>query len=215
VTSPTPPPRSPASPDPEPGPRRTVIVPLVPPSWTPPGVDPAGWRRALAEDVVDLLATLAEVEPAVAVVAGDRDLADAVVWPTMRVYEVPALTVNAIFMAAGADGYGQAAIVAPDAPDLPAMLIGKLLRPLSSRAVAVAPGTTGGLLGLAARLPVPAWLPELDLTGEAAAVQAAAPGPGEVAVVPGWHRLSGPDGLSRLDPHLEGWEATRVLLSPA
>lgn len=195
--------------------RRAVVVPLSPPSWIPPGVDPAAWRRALAEDVVDLLATLAEVEPAVAVVAEDRGLADSVVWPTMRVYELPVLTANAIFKAAGADGYEQAAVVAPDAPDLPAMLIGKLLRPLSSRPLAVAPGATGGLLGLAARLPAPAWLPEIDLTGEAATVRAAAPGPGDVSIVPGWHRLSGPDGLARLDPELEGWEATRALLSPA
>lgn len=200
---------------PSPSPRRTVVVPLSPLSWTPPGVDQASWRRALAEDVVDLLATLAEVEPAVAVAAEDRGLARSVVWPTMRVYELPVLTANAIFMAAAAEGYGQAAIVAPDAPDLPAMLIGKLLRPLTSRAVAVAPGTTGGLLGLAARLPVPGWLPRVDLAGEAAAVRAAAPGPGDVSIVPGWHRLNGPDGLSRLDPQLEGWEATRVLLSPA
>jgi hypothetical protein len=202
-------------PDPTAGPRRVVIVPLNPPSWTPPGVDPAGWRHALAEDVVDLLATLAEVEPAVAVVAGERALADAVVWPGMRVYEVSELTANAIFTAAGADGYDQAAIVAPDAPDLPAMLIGKLLRPLSSRSVAVAPGATGGLLGLAARLPAPAWLPPVDLAHDAATVTEAAPRPGEVSVVPGWHRLSGPDGLSRLDPALEGWEATRALLSAA
>lgn len=192
--------------------RRTVVVPLSPPSWTPPGVDPRRWRHALAEDVVDLLATLAEVEPAVAVVAGDRELAGSVVWPTMRVYELPVLTANAIFTAVGADGYDQAAIVAPDAPDLPAMLIGKLLRPLSSRPLAVAPGATGGLLGLAARLPVPEWLPEVDLTGDAAAVRAAAPGAGDVAIVPGWHRMSGPEGLSRLDPELEGWEATRALL---
>jgi hypothetical protein len=200
---------------PPPSPRRTVVVPLSPPSWTPPGVDPARWRRALAEDVVDLLATLAEVEPAVAALAEDHELAGSVVWPTMRVYELPALTANVIFAAAAADGYDQAAIVAPDAPDLPAMLIGKLLRPLSSRPVAVAPGAVGGLLGLAARLPVPEWLPEIDLAGEAATVRAAAPGPGDVAIVPGWHRLSGPDGLSRLDPALEGWEATRALLSAA
>jgi hypothetical protein len=194
---------------------RAVIVALVPPSWTPPGVDPAGWRHALAEDMVDLLATLAEVEPAVAVLPRDRALADAVVWPTMRVYELPELTVNAILAAAGAHGYEQAAVLAPDAPDLPAMLIGKLLRPLSSRPLAVAPDATGGLLGVAATLPLPGWLPEVDLAAQPALVRAAAPHPGQVAITPGWHRLSGPDGLSRLDPALEGWESTRALLSPA
>jgi hypothetical protein len=31
-------------------------------------------------------------------------------------------------------------------------------------------------------------------------------------VAEGWHRLRAPDTVSRLDPRLEGWEATRVLL---
>jgi hypothetical protein len=35
---------------------------------------------------------------------------------------------------------------------------------------------------------------------------------GRVAVTAGWHRLTGPEGLRRLDPGLEGWAATRALL---
>lgn len=193
--------------------RRVVVVPLTVPSWCPPGVEPDSWRRALAEDVVDLLATLAEVTPAVAVLAGDRALADALVWPGTRVYEVPALTSGAIFEAAGRDGYEQAALLAPDAPDLPGMLVGKLLRPLSSRPVSVAPSGTGGLLGLAVRLPVPEWLPSVDLEAAVEDLRKAAPQPGRVAMATGWHRLTGPDALNRLDPGLEGWEATRALLS--
>jgi hypothetical protein len=193
--------------------RRLVVMYLSAPAWVPPGVDPQGWRAALAEDTVDLLATLAEVTPAVAAADPDQGLAEAIVWPGMPVYTMRALTVAGVLSAAAADGYEEAAVIAPDAPDLPAMLIGKLLRPLTSRPLAVAPAVTGGLLGLAARLPAPEWLPEVDLTAEAATVQAAAPRPGLVAVVPGWHRLGGPEGLSRLDPGLEGWEATRALLS--
>jgi molybdopterin-guanine dinucleotide biosynthesis protein A len=189
------------------------VVPLARPAWSPPGVDPHTWRMALAEDVVDLLATLAEVTPAVAVAGPDQELAESLVWPGTPVYPLPALTLNAILAAAATDGYQQAAVIAPDAPDLPAMLIGKLLRPLSTRPVAVAPAATGGLLGLAARVPAPDWLPELDLSGDPAAVRAAAPRAGLVAVAPGWHRLSGPEGLSRLDPGLEGWAATRALLA--
>jgi hypothetical protein len=193
--------------------RRVVIVPLTPPVWCPPGVDPREWRRALAEDVVDLLGTLAEVEPAVAVRAGDRAAAEAVVWPTTRVYELPELTSSAIFAAALADGYEQAALIAADAPDLPGMLVGKLLRPLSSRPVSVAPSLTGGLLGLAVRLPVPDWLPALDLGAAPEDVHAAAPGPGQVATATGWHRLTEPAALRHLDPGLEGWDATRTLLA--
>ncbi|HKS99965.1 MAG TPA: hypothetical protein VJT31_10575, partial [Rugosimonospora sp.] len=140
--------------------RRAAVLVLSAPQWSPPGIALDDWRRALAEDGVDLLAALAEVEPAVACVPADRPLADAVVWPAMRVYEVPELTVPAVLGAAGRDGYEQVAILSPDAPDLPAMLIGKLLRPLTTRTLAIAPAVNGaGLLGLAARLPAPAWLP--------------------------------------------------------
>ncbi len=196
--------------------RRIVIVPLVPLSWAPPGVAAEPWRHALAEDAVDLLSTLAEVDPAVAVVPADRALADAVVWPGTRVYELETLAAATVLGAAAADGYDQAALIAPDAPDLPAMLIGKLLRPLSSRPLAVAPAPTGGLLGLAARLPAAGWLPpDAGLDAEPATLRAAAPRPGQVAISPGWHRLTNPDGLHRLDPALEGWEATRALLTGA
>lgn len=197
--------------------RRIVIVPLVPPRWVPPGTDPVAWRHALAEDAVDLLSTLAEVAPALAVLPEHRPVADRVTWPGTRVYELPALTTGAIFSAAGRDGYDQAVVLAPDAPDLPAMLIGKLLRPLTSRQVAVAPAATGGVLGLAARLPAAGWLAAdlpADLMVDPEEVLRDAPtGAGHAARTPGWHRLTGPDGLARLDPAVEGWEATRALLS--
>ncbi|PZF94206.1 hypothetical protein [Micromonospora deserti] len=222
--------------------RRVVVALLGPVVWAPPGIDPVDWRTALAEDVVDLLATLNEVETAVAVTPADRWLADAVVWPGMAVHEVPEPTVNAVFAAlhrpgrpagdgeghersGGNDhdsptgvGYDQAAVVAGDAPDVPGLTIGKLLRPLSSRPVAVAPaeGAGPGLLGVAARLPVPGWLPALELdSGLPATVRAAAPRPGDLAVTPAWHRLRGPADLAFLDPAVEGWETTRALLSGA
>jgi hypothetical protein len=194
--------------------RRVVVALLGPVAWSPPGTDPARWRAALAEDVVDLLATLSEVETAVAVTPEDRWLADAVVWPDMAVHEVPAPTVNAVLGALS--GYDQAAVVAPDAPDVPGLTLGKLLRPLSTRPVAVAPaeGAGPGLLGVAARLPVPEWLPELDLDGAFPAdVRAKAPSPGDVAVTAAWRRIRGPADLATLDPAVEGWEATRALLS--
>lgn len=194
--------------------RRVVVALLGPVTWSPPGIEAARWRTALAEDLVDLLATLNEVETAVAVTPADRWLADAVVWPGTTVYEVPAPTPNAVL--AALTGYEQAAVVAADAPDVPGLTLGKLLRPLSSRPVAVAPveGSGRGLLGVAARLPVPRWLPALDLdTTAPAEVRAAAPRPGDVAVTAGWRRLRGPADLGALDPAFEGWDATRALLS--
>ncbi|MEH1100181.1 hypothetical protein [Micromonospora sp. CPCC 205561] len=196
--------------------RRVVVALLGPVAWAPPGIDPADWRAALAEDVVDLLATLNEVETAVAVTPTDRRLADAVVWPGTPVHEVPEATPNAVFAALTDAGYDQAAVIAGDAPDVPGLTIGKLLRPLTTRPVAVAPVEGGGpgLLGVATRLPVPAWLPVLDLdTTRPATVRAAAPRPGDLAVTPAWRRLRGPGDLAFLDPAVEGWETTRALLS--
>jgi hypothetical protein len=198
--------------------QRIVVVPLAPPQWAPPGADPARWRRALADDVVDLLATLAEVEPALAVVEVDRGFAAAVAWPTMRVYVLPDLAVHTLFAAVAGDGFDQAAVIAADAPDLPGMQIAKLLRPLTTRPLAAAPivGEDLGLLGLAARLPAPLWLPDLDLeTSTVAKIRAAAPDATDVIGTPGWHRLRIPAALARLDPELDGWEQTRALLSGA
>ncbi|TDC72503.1 hypothetical protein E1193_27605 [Micromonospora sp. KC606] len=194
--------------------RRVVVALLAPVAWTPPGIDPTDWRAALAEDVVDLLATLSEVETAVAVTPADRRLAEAVVWPGTAIHEVPEPTVNAVL--AALTGYDQAAVVAADAPDLPGLTLGKLLRPLTSRPVAVAPvdGDAPGLLAVAARLPVPGWLPALDLdTAVPADLRRAAPAPGDVAVTPAWRRLRGLADLAALDPAVEGWETTRALLS--
>ncbi len=78
----------------------------------------------------------------------------------MRVYDLPEPTVNAAFAAAAADGFEQAAVIAADAPDVPGLVLGKLLRPLTTRPVAVAPAEReAGLLGVASRLPAPDWLP--------------------------------------------------------
>jgi hypothetical protein len=229
------------------------------------------WRLALAEDLLDVFAAMVEVEPAVAVQEADADLLKQVGWPGLRAYVLPALDVTTVFAAAGADGYDQAALIAADAPDIPGMLIAKLLRPLTTRPVAAAPATnTGtptledaehhaalaleeaqaeagvgpqvpeqarvasearqgsllrkelqvgaanrGLLGLSATLPAADWLPAAgldDLTPQS--LRRLAPYITDVAPAPGWHRLRSPADLARLDPRLEGWDATRALLSP-
>jgi hypothetical protein len=194
--------------------KRIVIALLTPVTWAPPGLDLQSWRRALAEDVVDLLNTLAVADSAIAAAAADRDLAASVAWPGMPVYELAAATPVAALRAATDHGYEMGAVLAADAPDLPGMLIGKLLQPLTSRIAAVAPAHGGGLLGVASRLPLPDWLPEVDLDrGRPEDLRDAAPRKAVVAVTPGWHRLRGADDLGRLDPALEGWETTRMLLS--
>ncbi|MGX6605845.1 hypothetical protein ACWKSP_27495 [Micromonosporaceae bacterium Da 78-11] len=194
--------------------RRVVAVLLVPVTWSPPGTDLAVWRAALAEDVVDLLARLAQAEPAIAATPEDRELAEQIAWPGMLIYEVPTATYLPVLAAAAADGFDQAAVVAADAADVPGMILGKLLAPLDSKTIAVAPGgPSGGLLGLAAHLPAPDWLVDHDLdTASAQLIRRTAPLPGEVTSTPPWRRLRGPAELSTLDPALEGWENTRALL---
>lgn len=193
--------------------RRIVVALLAPLTWAPPGTDPARWRAALAEDVVDLIAALAAADAAIAVAENDRALAAAVGWPQMPEYVLKVPTIAAALAAAATDGYEQAAVLAGDAPDLPGMLVGKLLQPLTTRLAAAAPATGGGLLGAAARLPVPEWFPDLDLDGACVAdLRGSAPRRALVAETPGWHRLRGPGDLARLDPGLEGWSATRSLL---
>jgi hypothetical protein len=199
-----------------------VIAMFATPRWTPPGVDPSEWRLALAEDVCDVLAQLAQTEPAIAVAQADAVSMRQIGWPGLLRYEVPALDVRSVLDAAAADGFEQAALVAGDAPDVPGMVIAKLLRPLTTRPVSVAVATqiapagdagAGGLLGLGSTLPAPRWLPALsldDLTPQV--LREAAPKPGAVARANGWHRLRSAPDLAALDPRLEGWDNTRALL---
>lgn len=194
--------------------RRVVVALLVAVRWSPPGVQRAAWRAALAEDVVDLLARLAQAEAAIAATAEDRELAAEIAWPGMRIYEVPTATYLPVLAAAAADGFEQAAVIAADAADVPGMILGKLLQPLDSRPVAVAAGGPGnGLLGVAAGLPVPSWLVDHDLDGASAPLlRRTAPSPGDVTSTAEWRRLRGPAELASLDPALEGWDNTRALL---
>lgn len=187
---------------------------LVPVLWSPPGVDLGAWRAAMAEDVVDLLARLAQAEAAIAATPADRPLAEEIAWPGMRIYEVPAPSVLPVLRAAAADGFDQAAVIAADAPDVPGMTLGKLLRPLESKAVAVAPASPGtGLFGVATGLPAPEWLTDHDLdTASAQALRRTAPAPGDVTSTPSWRRLRTAADLATLDVALEGWENTRTVL---
>jgi len=190
-----------------------VVALLTPVTWHPPGVDLWKWRSALAEDVVDLLAMLAQAEPAIAAMPGDRALAEEIAWPGMRIYDVPTATVLPVLRAAAEDGFEQAAVIAADAADVPGMILGKLLRPLTTKPVAAAPAGVAGLLGVAARLPAPDWLADHDLdTATPMQLRKTAPNPSDVQSTPDWRRLRGPADLATLDPALEGWENTRTLL---
>jgi hypothetical protein len=193
--------------------QRVVAVLLVPVTWSPPGVALDDWRAALAEDVVDLLARLAQAEAAVAYAPADHELAKQIAWPGMRIWEVPAATIRPVFEAAAAAGFDQAAIVAGDAPDVPGMILGKLLQPLDAKAIAIAPGGAVGAFGVAARLPIAGWVPDLGLDETTAQqLRRDAPQPSEVTTTAAWRRLRGATELASLDVGLEGWDNTRALL---
>ena len=178
---------------------------------TPPGADPAEFRLAVLEDTYEVVAGLEFVTPVLALTEDDEE-AESITWAGTEVVRAPGL--GELLDALAGLGAEQAAVVAHDAPDLPPLLLGKLFRALGGGEVAICPAKGGGLVALAARLPAPAWLSGVDLdTPDAPSrLRAAADRPGAVRSGPGWHRLRDPGDLSRLDPGLEGWDNTRILL---
>ncbi|MFG2244826.1 hypothetical protein [Spirillospora sp. NPDC048823] len=186
----------------------------------PPGIDPDEFRLAMLEDTYEVVAGLELVTSALVLDPPDQPDAEAVTWPGTPIVREP--TLAGAFAALHALGAGAAVLVAPDAPDLPPLLIGKLFRAVGSApsAACQADGATGpdGLVALAARLPLPQWLAaalrdvDLDTPDALARLRAAAPRPGLVPQGPGWHRLRTTGDLRLLDPGLEGWENTRALL---
>jgi len=188
----------------------------------PPGVDAQAWWRALVEDTLDVVAGLAAIRVVVAVGPEvDAEAVRALTWPGTPVVRLPAgITADAHLVATldalAALGAELSVVVAADSPDLPGMLVGKLLSALEDAPLAVSPARGGGLCGLGSRLPVPAWLRaarlDLDAPDALDRLHAAAP-EGGVVVGPGWHRLRVPTDIGHLDANLEGWDATRALLS--
>lgn len=181
----------------------------------PPGVDAAAFTRAVAEDTYEIVAGLDLVTPAlVTTIPGMEEIT----WPGTAVIPIPpeedpTPTAFAAIARALPDAE-QAVLVSADAPDLPALLIGKLLRALGRATIAVCPADGGGAVAIATRLPYPDWATAgLDTPDVLRRLRAAAPRRGAVAAVPGWHRLRDPADLHRLDPGLEGWDNTRDLLS--
>ena len=173
---------------------------------------------AMLEDVVDLVAGMQQVEGALLAVGSAVEAAQRVTWPSMRVLgildasDIDASTGLTGLQLAGAD---EAAVVSPDVPDLPPMLVAKLFSALTTAQVAVCPADDGGLVALAAKVPGPDWLPAgLTLHATDALTQLRAVAPSRALhVSAGWHRVSGVADAMRLDPGLEGWEATRAWLA--
>ncbi|SDI75115.1 hypothetical protein [Nonomuraea jiangxiensis] len=175
----------------------------------PPGVDPGEFLEAVAEDTYEMVAGLELVTP---VLITSVPGLDEIVWPGTEIIAIEddePLKVTLARLQAD-----QVAVIAADAPDLPALLVGKLFRELGRAEITVCPAEHGGAVALACALPAPSWAdPDLDDRDLVATLRAQAPGPRRVATTPGWHRLRTHEDVQRLDPGLEGWDNTRALLT--
>jgi hypothetical protein len=185
----------------------------------PTGQVPGELGTAMLTDVVDLVADTPHVEPALVVASGAEALADAVAWPaTPRLVVSENPTLGELLAAMRPLAGAAVAVVVPDVPDLPPLLVGKLFSALAGPprcSLAVCPATHGGLVAAASSVPdLPGWLDaglRLDDINALDVLQAAAP-PRELTVGPGWRRIRSEADLVSLDPGLEGWEATRAWL---
>jgi hypothetical protein len=198
--------------------RFVVVLASAAPAQAPPGTDADRYRLALLEDVYEVAAGLALVTAALAAPSAFLAEAESITWPGTPVLE--ATTPLEALDALAPLGATEAVILAPDAPDLPALLIGKLFRALGSAPAGVCPDDSGsGLVALAVQFPLPGWLSTalaeitLDTPDALARLRMAAPFPGQVQKAPSWHRLRTQADVSLLDPGLEGWDNTRALLS--
>lgn len=196
------------------GPRRVAVVlsrygagPAA-----PAGTDPAALERAALADTYEVLADLVGVRSGI---AGGPEVAE-LLWP--GALHVPDLPVTALAhrLACGVD---ELVMVPGDVPDLPALVLAKVFKVLHRTDVAVAPERGGaGCVALGLRLPLASWLEEevLDLDDDPyERLLGRAPRRTACQRTPDWHRLRTPEALGRLDPGLEGWEETRLLLADA
>jgi hypothetical protein len=197
---------------------------------SPSAMLPARLTAAMLEDVVDLVSDTPMVSAALAVTQGYEVEAEAVTWPGTLVVGVAAGTTVAavlakvlaeVLVAVPGSDVTAVAVVAADVPDLPTLLLGKLFSALAGSrgaAVAVCPAENGGLVAVAANVPFVGWLADLsvrlDDPDALARVRRTAP-PAGLSVGPGWRRVRNPRDVDRLDPGLEGWEATRSYLDQA
>ncbi|MGH3320471.1 MAG: DUF2064 domain-containing protein [Streptosporangiaceae bacterium] len=201
---------------------RYVAVVAGPSRTTPPpGIDREDLRLALLEDTYEVVADMARVTPVLALCPPDQPKAEAVTWPGTPILRVRPRSdgedVLAVLEGLADLGADEGTVIAGDAPDLPILLLGKLHRGLARAEAAICPAAGGGLVAIAARLPPPPWFVAtrcgLDTHDALERLRSAAPSRRALSVGPGWRRVRGPGDVSTLDPGLEGWEATRALLS--
>lgn len=185
-----------------------VLMAGEPTRAAPGGITRWALAEAMAEDVLGVLTALDGVAEAVVPEPAWAGVASRIVWPTTVLADVPAGVhrLGAAFAALATLGFHRAVLVAPDAPDLPALHLAKILRALDSAPLAAVPAHGGGMVALAARLEPPSGEP-VQLPGDLDGLV-----PPGTSTPLAWRRMRSPSDLAQLDPGLEGWESTRTLL---
>ena len=176
----------------------------------PPGIDPATFAAACLADSYEVVAGLTDVRSGIAGPAKAGEL----LWPTDRLW--PANIALFDLAAEVSEEIDELVVVPADVPDLPALVLAKVIRALQRADIVIAPERAGsGCVAIGVSVPRATWIPfPLDLdSNPTTQLQAAAPRRNRFAVAPEWHRLRTPTAVERLDPGLEGWEETRALLS--
>ncbi len=184
-----------------------VLLAGPPTRAAPAATTPWALAEAMAEDVLGVLGELDGIADAVLHTGEWAGIAARIAWPTTELIALPGTgdVIAEALAALALRGFTRAVLVTPDAPDLPALHLAKVLRALDSAAVAVVPAHDGGLVALAARLDPGNAAPTLPVDLDGAAPPGARP-------TLAWRRVRGTGDLARLDPGLEGWETSRALL---
>ena len=180
---------------------------------------PDALTDAMLDDVMDVATDTELVDVALAVAGGSTPRDPASRWPGIDIVHVEAqASVSDVLRAVETTDATEVAAVVSDVPDLPPLLLGKLFSALAGprgAAVAACPAEDGGLVAVAAMVPLSGWLRAAPLRFDdprALDVLRAAAPLIELSVGPGWHRVRQPADVERLDPGLEGWAATRAYL---
>lgn len=181
----------------------------------PPGIDAQAYAGACLTDSYEVVAGMTGITVGL---AGESPVLEEIRWPSDLVINEVGTSVRRLADRLAADDHGFAQLIAlpADVPDLPELVIAKIAKALSRADVALAPQLGGpGLAAVGVRLPWPTWLDgDLGLdTDPYDQLQESAPRRNLVVHTPGWHRMSTPESVHRLDPGLEGWDNVRLLLS--
>jgi glycosyltransferase A (GT-A) superfamily protein (DUF2064 family) len=193
-----------------------VVVLAVPAVEPPPvaGVTRTRLEEALLADAVDNAESLEVTSVGVLCTPSQSDAVAASAGVGTAVWAGAAPTVREAATHATAAGAERVVVIASDAPHLPGLLVGKLLRPLGRVDLTVSPDPRGFAVAIGLRLPLPDWVGDVDLDQPDVvdALLRRAPRRALVRATTGWRRLREPADFAALHASVDGADLTRALL---